>query len=33
MNTQDIQNIIGMSLLVVGLMLFVVLTQILEVIQ
>jgi hypothetical protein len=33
MNTQDIQNLIGMSLLVVGMMLFVVLTQILEVIQ
>lgn len=33
MRTQDIQNLIGMSLLVVGLMLFVVLTQILEVIQ
>jgi hypothetical protein len=33
MRTQDIQNLIGMSLLVVGLMLFVVLTQILDVIQ
>jgi hypothetical protein len=33
MNTRELQNVIGMSLLVVGLMLFVVLTQILEVIQ
>jgi hypothetical protein len=33
MRTQEIQNLIGMSLLVVGLMVFVVLTQILEVIQ
>lgn len=33
MRTQDIQNLIGMSLLVVGLALFVVLTQILDVIQ
>lgn len=33
MRTQDIQNVIGMALLTVGLMLFVVLTQILDVIQ
>jgi len=33
MNTRELQNVIGMSLLVVGLMVFVVLTQILEVIQ
>lgn len=33
MNTQDIQNLIGMSLITVGLMVFVVLTQILDVIQ
>jgi hypothetical protein len=33
MNTQELQNVIGMSLLVVGLMVFVALTQILEVIQ
>jgi hypothetical protein len=33
MNVQELQNIIGMALLVVGLMLFVVLTQLLEVLQ
>lgn len=33
MSNQEMQNVIGMSLLVVGLALFVVLTQILEVIQ
>ena len=33
MNTQELQNVIGMSLLVVGMLIFVALTQILEVIQ
>jgi hypothetical protein len=33
MNVQEMQNVIGMALLVVGLMLFVVLTQLLEVLQ
>jgi hypothetical protein len=33
MKTQDIQNIIGIGLMAVGLMVFIVLIQILEVIQ
>ena len=33
MNTQEIQNVIGLSLVAVGLLIFVALTQILEVIQ
>jgi hypothetical protein len=33
MKTQDIQNLIGIGLMVVGLMVFIVLIQILEVIQ
>ena len=33
MRTEDIQNLIGLALVAVGLMLFVVLTQILDVLQ
>ena len=33
MYTQEIQNVIGLSLVAVGLLIFVALTQILEVIQ
>jgi len=33
MRTQEIQNVIGLSLVTVGLLVFVVLTQILDVIQ
>lgn len=33
MRTEDIQNLIGLALIAVGLMLFTVLTQILEVLQ
>ena len=33
MNTQDMQNLIGLGLMTVGLGLFIVLVQILEVIQ
>lgn len=33
MRTQEIQNVIGLSLVTVGLMCFAVMTQILEVIQ
>ena len=33
MTTQDMQNLIGMALVTVGLAIFIVLTQILDVIQ
>lgn len=33
MRTEDIQNLIGLALVAVGLMLFTVLTQILDVLQ
>ena len=33
MRTQEIQNVIGLSLVTIGFLVFIVLTQILEVIQ
>ena len=33
MNTQELQNVIGLSIVTVGLLVFVVMVQILEVIQ
>jgi len=33
MNTQELQNVIGLSIVTVGLLVFVVMVQVLEVIQ